>query len=170
MSELIRCPAHPDRYATTSSAIMDALQDITPDIEVFSVDEAFLDVTHCQRLLVPPLQIARLTKQKVFAASGILCSVGISGDKTTAKVKWTRLDGIYTGRWDRWFPVAVKIPVKSFMEKDLEGHSHWYDLTRGQWIQGLVASNQQERRLYVVTIEPELAEAIHDRRPRIMSG
>ena len=83
---------------------------------------------------------------------------------------WARLDSIYAGRWDRWFPVAVKIPVKSFMEKDLEGHSHWFDLTRGQWIQGLVARYQQERRIYVVTIEPELPEAIHARWPRIMSG
>jgi hypothetical protein len=44
---------------------------------------------------------------------------------------WARLDTIYGGRWDRWFPVRVKLLVKSFMEKDLEGHSHWYDLTRG---------------------------------------
>ena len=83
---------------------------------------------------------------------------------------WARLDGIYAGRWDRWFPVPVKIPVRSFLEKDLEGRSHWYDLTRGQWIQGLVARDRHERRIYVVTIEPELAEAIHPRWPRIMSG
>lgn len=44
---------------------------------------------------------------------------------------WARLDSIYAGRWDRCFPVAVKIPVKSFMEKDLEDHNHWFDLTRG---------------------------------------
>ncbi len=83
---------------------------------------------------------------------------------------WARLDSIYAGRWDKWFPVPVKIPVKSFMEKDLEGHSHWYDLTKGQWIQGLVARDAHERRLYVVTVEPEMADAVHDRWPRIMSG
>ena len=83
---------------------------------------------------------------------------------------WARLDSIYVGRWDRWFPVPVKIQVKSFMEKDLEGHSHWFDLTKGQWIQGLVARYRYERRVYVVTIEPEMAEAVHDRWPRIMSG
>jgi hypothetical protein len=83
---------------------------------------------------------------------------------------WARLDSIYAGRWDRWFPVPVKLSVKSFMEKDFEGHSHWYDLTRGQWIQGLVARCRHERRVYVVTIEPELADAMHDRWPRIMSG
>jgi DNA polymerase-4 len=94
--ELIQCPAHPERYAAISTAIMGALQDITPDIEVFSVDEAFLDVTHCQRLLGTPVQIARLVKQKVFEASGMLCSVGISGDKTTAKfaAKLTKPDGL----------------------------------------------------------------------------
>lgn len=83
--DLIQCPARPERYAAVSSSIMYALQDITPDVEVFSVDEAFLDVTHCQKLLGQPEQIARLVKQTVFDASGLLCSVGISGDKTTAK-------------------------------------------------------------------------------------
>lgn len=83
--DLIRCPAHPERYAETSAAIMEALRDITPDIEIFSVDEAFLDVTRCQRLLGTPPYIAQLAKQSVFAASGVLCSAGVSGDKTTAK-------------------------------------------------------------------------------------
>jgi DNA polymerase-4 len=94
--ELIRCPAHPERYAATSAAIMTALQDITPDIEVFSVDEAFLDVTRCQRLLGTPLHIAHLAKCKVHGASGILCSVGVSGDKTTAKfaAKLQKPDGL----------------------------------------------------------------------------
>lgn len=82
---LIQCPARPERYAAVSSGIMYALQDITPDIEVFSVDEAFLDVTHCQNLLGSPKQIATLVKKTVFNASGLLCSIGISGDKTTAK-------------------------------------------------------------------------------------
>ena len=83
--DLIQCPARPERYAAVSSDIMSALQDITPDVEVFSVDEAFLDVTHCQRLLGTPEHIAYLAKQKVFEASGVLCSIGVSGDKTTAK-------------------------------------------------------------------------------------
>jgi DNA polymerase-4 len=94
--ELIQCPARPDRYAATSVAIMRALQDITPDIEVFSVDEAFLDVTHCQRLLGTPPRMARIAKQKVFETSEILCSIGVSGDKTAAKfaAKLDKPDGL----------------------------------------------------------------------------
>jgi hypothetical protein len=46
----------------------------------------------------------------------------------------------------------VKIPVLSFMEKDIEGTSHWFDVTRGQFIQGLAAQIGSELRLYVVTV------------------
>jgi hypothetical protein len=83
---------------------------------------------------------------------------------------WARLDSIYAGHWDRWMPVPVKLSLKSFMERDFEGHSHWYDLTRGQWIQGLVARARYERRVYVVTLRPELPDTPHERWPRIMSG
>ncbi|MEE9413242.1 MAG: DNA polymerase IV, partial [Methylococcales bacterium] len=83
--ELIQAPARPERYAAISTCIMHALTQITPDVEVFSVDEAFLDVTYCQKLLGTPENIARQVKKLVYKASGILCSVGMSGDKTTAK-------------------------------------------------------------------------------------
>jgi len=94
--DLIQCPARPERYAEVSSNIMSALQSITPDIEIFSVDEAFLDVTHCQQLLGGPKEIAVLAKQVVYEASGVLCSVGVSGDKTTAKyaAKQNKPDGL----------------------------------------------------------------------------
>ncbi len=95
--DFIRVPSHPRRYAEISSNIMDALTMLTPDVEVFSVDEAFLDVTRCQRLMGPPERIAQEVKQTVLEASGgILCSVGLSGDKTTAKyaAKQNKPDGL----------------------------------------------------------------------------
>ena len=55
------------------------------------------------------------------------------------------------------------------MEKDIERHSHWYDLTKGKWLQGLVARDQYEQRVYVVTIEHGMADAVHNRWPRVMS-
>lgn len=82
---------------------------------------------------------------------------------------WARLDSIHAGRWDKWFPVPVKLPIKSFMEKDIEGNTHWYDLTKGKYVQGLVAREGQEQRVYVVTVEPEMADAVHDRWPRILA-
>ena len=82
---------------------------------------------------------------------------------------WARLDSIYGGRWDKYFPQPLKIPVFSFMEKDLEGNSHWYDLNKGQYLQGLLARDNNEHRIYVVTIEPEMEDAnIHNRWPRVI--
>lgn len=93
---IIQRPARPKVYAAVSTRIMMALQDISPDIEVFSVDEAFLDVTHCQRLHGTPARMAKMMKQKIFAVSGIHSSAGVAGDKTTAKfaAKLQKPDGL----------------------------------------------------------------------------
>lgn len=82
---------------------------------------------------------------------------------------WARLDAIQRGRWDAWFPIPVKLPIISFMEKDIEGNSHWFDLIRGQFIQGLVARQAGKRLVYVVTVTPEMPDAVHERWPRILS-
>ena len=72
----IQLPARPHRYAEVSKNIMHALQDVTPDMEIFSVDEAFLDLTHCRHLNGTPRSIAGDIKQRVFSVSGIHCSLG----------------------------------------------------------------------------------------------
>jgi len=84
--QLIRSAARPYRYAEVSRSIMSSLEVITPDLEIFSVDEAFLDLSHCQRLYhYDPWAIGKRIKQVVFESSGLLCSVGLSGDRSTAK-------------------------------------------------------------------------------------
>ncbi len=83
--EFIQRPSRPEVYAEVSCKIMYALQQVTPDIEVFSVDEAFLDVTYCQQLHGTPARMAHMARQIVHEVSGITCSAGLSGDKTTAK-------------------------------------------------------------------------------------
>lgn len=82
---IIQRPARPKVYAQVSTLIMAALQKISPDIEVFSVDEAFLDVTQCQSLHGTPQHMGRMVADVVRAVSGLPCSVGVSGDKSTAK-------------------------------------------------------------------------------------
>ena len=93
--QLIQRPTRPHVYAEVSGNIMQALNDVCPDIEIFSVDEAFIDMTPCQTLYGSPARIAKLIKQAVYKASGLLCSIGISGDKTTAKyaAKLNKPDG-----------------------------------------------------------------------------
>jgi len=82
---------------------------------------------------------------------------------------WARLDSINKGKWNNVQPTPVKIAVDAFMEKDHNKNSHWFDLEEGQFIQGLVAHYNDEKRIYVVTVEPDaLTRQIHDRWPRVI--
>jgi hypothetical protein len=83
---------------------------------------------------------------------------------------WANLQMIYKGKWDIYIPKPVRIPIIKFMEKDFEGNTHWYDVTEGHWVQGLLAREAHEIRVYIVTITPELYSVCHDRWPRIMVG
>ena len=84
---LIQRPARPKIYAGISTRIMHALRDISPDVEVFSVDEAFIDVTHCQRLHGSPEHMAQQIRQRIHEVSGGLpFSIGVAGNKSIAKV------------------------------------------------------------------------------------
>jgi hypothetical protein len=83
---------------------------------------------------------------------------------------WARLESIYGGIWNHWQPRPVRLQLQGFMEKDIQGESLWFTLTPGQWVQGLVARQGAELRVYVVTIHPEMPDAVHPRWPRIVSG
>lgn len=93
--DIIQRPSRPEVYAGISTRIMEAIHDVSPDMEVFSVDEAFIDLTPCQQLYGSPIAACHLIKQAVYRASGLLCSLGLSGDKTTAKyaAKLNKPDG-----------------------------------------------------------------------------
>jgi len=94
--DLIQRPTRPQRYAEVSARIMACLQALTPRIEIFSVDEAFLDLSRCRQLPADPEAIGRIIKERVYQHSGLKCSVGISGDKSTAKyaAKLHKPDGL----------------------------------------------------------------------------
>ena len=100
--DIIQRPSRPKRYAQISTRIMSALKDITPDIEVFSVDEAFLDLTYCKKIIQSPEKTAKKIQDLVCDISGISCSVGISGDKTTAK---------YAAKQDKPYGITVIPPL-----------------------------------------------------------
>lgn len=110
--DLIQRPTRPKIYAKVSTNIMHNLKTVCPDIEVFSIDEAFIDITSCQKLYGSPIEVAHHLKQSVYEASGLLCSLGLSGDKTTAKyaAKLNKPDG---------FTVVPPWQAKSFCNKCL---------------------------------------------------
>lgn len=84
--QLIQRASRSARYAEISCKIMQVLADeISPEIEVFSIDEAFLDITHSQRLLGEPKVIGEKVRRLVYRISGCTCSVGVAANKAVAK-------------------------------------------------------------------------------------
>lgn len=85
---------------------------------------------------------------------------------------WARLSAIKkekNSRWNSYQPRPVQIFVTKFMERNFEGNSCWYEITKGQCIQGLLAQHENEYRVYIVTIEPEDLMSCHYRWPHIMN-
>ena len=82
---LIKRSSRPYEYTKVSEKIMETLYSISPDIEIFSIDEAFIDLTHCQKIYSSPINAAKLTKRRIFNKLNLPCSIGISGNKAVAK-------------------------------------------------------------------------------------
>lgn len=86
---------------------------------------------------------------------------------------WARLTSIKNeknNKWNMYLPKGVRIPIDKFMEKDFEGNSCWYEVTKGKCIQGLLAKHDSEYRLYIVTIDPEDLMNSHYRWPNIITS
>ena len=74
------------KYTDTSSGIVDIFREYTPLVEVFSIDESFLDVTGCLRLFGSAERIAWQIKARIRHRYGITCSIGIAPNKLLAKL------------------------------------------------------------------------------------
>lgn len=93
MSQAIRlCPqavvVRPriDDYAAISQQIRSIFNRYTPDVEPLSLDEAFLDVTACEKLFGIGLRIAREIKTAIRVELGLVASVGVAPNKFVAKI------------------------------------------------------------------------------------
>lgn len=78
----------PERYVETTSRFLRIFQDYTPDLEVFSIDEAFLDVTGTEERFGGAVAIARKIKERIRKEIGevLTCSIGIAPNKLVAKL------------------------------------------------------------------------------------
>lgn len=83
---LILLPPHHDEYEAMSQRVNAIYQRVTDQVEPFSVDESWLDVTGSQRLFGDGKAIADLLRQRVREELGITISAGVSDNKTWAKL------------------------------------------------------------------------------------
>ncbi|HEX4784035.1 MAG TPA: DNA polymerase IV [Candidatus Sulfotelmatobacter sp.] len=77
---------HPDRYRECSEKVHNVLGSFSPQVEMASIDEAYLDMTGTKRLHGPPLKAAHALHQRMKADTGLNCSVGIGTSRLIAKV------------------------------------------------------------------------------------
>ena len=82
---LIISPNH-KLYKKYSNAFMDILREYTPDVEQFSIDEAFMDMTGTQLLFGEPIAAANQIKDRIKKELGFTVNVGISSNKLLAKM------------------------------------------------------------------------------------
>jgi DNA polymerase-4 len=74
------------KYIDTSCRIMKIFQRFTPVVEVYSIDEAFLDITGSIPLFESPEAIAAGIKSSIRNDLGLTCSIGIGRNKLLAKL------------------------------------------------------------------------------------
>ncbi|MFO7690733.1 MAG: DNA polymerase IV [Cryobacterium sp.] len=77
---------HMAAYQRYSAQVMAVFDDFTPLVERLGIDEAFLDVAGARRLYGSPAQIGELIRARVFAETGLVCSVGAASTKFIAKL------------------------------------------------------------------------------------
>ncbi|MDP9160680.1 MAG: DNA polymerase IV [Acidobacteriota bacterium] len=77
---------HSDRYREYSAKVYQVLTSFSPQVEMASVDEAYLDMTGTDRLHGPPLRAAHKLHNKMKSATQLNCSIGIGISRLIAKV------------------------------------------------------------------------------------
>src|SRR5438876_1452398 len=77
---------HPERYRECSEKVYEVLTSFSPQVEMASIDEAYLDMTGTARLHGPPLKAAHTLHQRMKAETSLNCSVGIGSSRLIAKV------------------------------------------------------------------------------------
>lgn len=83
---LILLPPHMDKYRAMSRRVNAIYLDYTDQVEAFSIDESWLDVTASRNLFGDGAAIADLLRRRVREELGITISVGVSWNKTFAKM------------------------------------------------------------------------------------
>ncbi len=100
-------------YTHVSAQIIRIFHDYTPLVEVFSIDEGFLDVSGSLQLYGSARRIAYLIKSRIQARFGLTCSVGIAPNKLLAKLasEMQKPDGLTIIEADRVAEVLEDLPI-----------------------------------------------------------
>ncbi len=87
MKKAVFINANHDLYAQISYKVMEVLKTFSPLVEIYSIDEAFVDLTGLERLYKKNyLEIAQMIREEILAKVDIPVSIGVSSSKSLAKL------------------------------------------------------------------------------------
>lgn len=84
--DLMLVSPHHQMYRAYSKAFIAILQEYTPDVEQYSIDEAFMDMTGTELLWGEPVQAADRIREQIRRELGFTVNIGISENKLLAKM------------------------------------------------------------------------------------
>lgn len=84
--DLLLVPAHHEKYKSVCERINAIYESYTDLVERFSIDESFLDVTGSRHLFGSGKEIADELRRRIREEIGVTVSVGVSFNKTFAKM------------------------------------------------------------------------------------
>jgi len=115
--DVIFVPGDPDKYETMTRRFLSILIRYTPMVEVYSIDEVFMDVTQEAARWGGPLTLARRIQAEFRRELGewITCSIGIAPNKMLAKlaVEEAKPAGVRWLRPEEVPQVLERTPVES---------------------------------------------------------
>ena len=83
---LILVPPNHALYKAYSKQLMTLLKNYAPNVEPFSIDEAFCDMSHTSLIYGSPMDAAYQLKEKIVQELGFTVNIGISSNKVLAKM------------------------------------------------------------------------------------
>lgn len=87
MKKAVFINANHELYCQISEKVMDVLKSFSPKVEIYSIDEAFVELTGLERLYKKNyLEIAQMIRQEVLDKVDIPVSIGVSLSKSLAKL------------------------------------------------------------------------------------
>lgn len=87
MKEATFINASHDLYGKVSKEVMTVLKEFSPNVEVYSIDEAFVDLTGLEKLYKRNyLEIAEMIRKEIKERVDIPVSIGVSSTKSLAKL------------------------------------------------------------------------------------
>lgn len=114
--QAIYIPARMNRYNEISNEVMNTIKTFSPDVEVTSVDESYIDLTGLNKVHKSTYtDIIKNIRQTILDNVGIPTSIGLSCSKTLAKLASDKAkvnDGIFVIRPDKIIATIGDIEIE----------------------------------------------------------